>query len=71
MRLGQDGAVKALGETLTKIGAEYGQATINGVRYMTAAMVRNGTVNAIGVNKDGSTFNTVLKVGEKGLELMK
>ena len=70
LKLGQAGAVNALGQTLTKMGAEFGRATINGVEYVTAAMARNGVVNAIGVNADGSTFNTALKLGQKGLEVI-
>ncbi len=71
LKLGQAGAVDALGRTLARLGAEYGQASINGVHYVTAAMAKNGAVNAIGVNANGSTFNATLKLGEKGLEVMK
>jgi RHS repeat-associated protein len=71
LRLSQDAAADALGKTLAKLGAEYGETTIGGVRYFTAAMSRNGTVNAIGINQDGSTFRTLLKLGVRGPEVMK
>jgi hypothetical protein len=71
VKLGQDAAVKALGSTISKLGGEFGRAAINGTEYLTAARSQGGIVNAIGVNAHGSTFSTALKVGEKGLEVIK
>jgi hypothetical protein len=71
MRLGQSAAVDVLGKTITRLGAEFGRTTIGDVQYLYAARATQGVVNAIGVNANGSTFSTTLRLGAKGLELMK